>query len=85
MNYVNFLKMEEDSMVLAKIWKKKTIYYKDIDILVIEEDTAFGNATLRMYVIIKGKPLTVRFGNISFSEVEQVEKLLGNKVKVIRA
>ncbi|MDO4185942.1 MAG: hypothetical protein Q4D30_05580 [Bacteroidales bacterium] len=84
-HYVNFLRIGEDSMVLTKIWKKKTIYFKDIDVLVIAEDTVFNSATLRMYVIMKGKPLTVHFGNISFLEADHIEKLLESKVKVIRA
>lgn len=81
--YIQRIKIEDDDIVVKKVFKKECIAYNEIRNIVIEKDKFFFSPTILLRINTKAKRITLHIGTLPYNQCQNVVELLKNKVKLI--
>ena len=81
--FLNFIKVEDDALVLISFLKKRRFKFKDIRKILLDKDNSLHKGTLQMTVFCDDKSCTIPFGNLKYDQAKQIKRLIGDKANVV--
>ena len=81
--YVNFIRVNDDSLELVSFLKKRRFDYKDIQKIILDKDHSLHTCTLEITVVHTKGQCVVPFGNLKYEQAKKIKWLIGDKANVV--